>query len=121
MTEYANAPSSEVEAFAAGIETASGGTVTPGFGWGITSKLATQMQDYELAHRNGTGLDLDCYGADPQAVYLWAVSLECVQHAELLGDIVHVTVRPGSTVDLTGCPKPKKKKAAETVEDTPPE
>ena len=111
---YADGPSPEVAAFAAGIDSASGGTILPGLGWGITSKLGTQMLDYELSHRYGTGLDLDCVGADPDAVYVWACSIDCVEEAVLSGASVHVTLRPGATVDLTGCPKPKaKKKAAE--------
>jgi hypothetical protein len=34
---------------------------------------------------------------------------------------VHITLRDGATVDLSGCPKPKKKKAAEAVEELPAE
>jgi hypothetical protein len=112
-------PSPEVAAFAAGIETASGGTVVPGLGWGWTSKIGDQMADYELSHRDGTGLDLDCQTADPEAIYAWAVTLDCVEEAVLLDNQVHVTLRPGSTVDLSGCPKPKKKKAA--AEEAPVE
>ena len=115
MTIYADGPIPEVAAFAAGIETASAGTILPGFAWGITSKLGTQMLDYELSHRDGTGLDLDCYGVDPDAVYIWCCSIDCVDEAVLLGNTVHVTLRPGSTVDLSGCPKPKKKKTVEEV------
>ena len=105
-------PTQAVADFAAGIETASGGTILPGLGLGWTSKLATEMPEYELTHRNGTGLDLDLRGADPQAVYVWVCSLDSVTEAVLLGDSIHVTLRPGP-VDLTGCPKPKKKKATE--------
>lgn len=122
MTTYADGPSAEVATFAAGIEAASGGTILPGFAWGITSKLGTQMLDYELSHRYGTGLDLDCVGADPEAVFIWACSLDCVEEAVQVGGSVHVTLRPGATVDLTGCPKPKaKKKAADTAEEPAPE
>lgn len=105
-------PSAEVAAFAASIEAASGGAVTAGFAWGWTSKLADQTADYELSHRDGTGLDLDCIGVEAADVYAWAVQLDCVAEAVLLDQTVHVTLRPGATVDLAGCPKPKKKKAA---------
>jgi len=115
MTDYADGPSAEVQAFSEGISAASGGTISVGFGWGITSKLADQTADYELAHRYGTGLDLDCTNADAAAVYAWAVQLDCVDEAVLLDNQVHLTLKAGATVDLTGCPKPKKKKAdAET-------
>jgi hypothetical protein len=113
MTTYADGPSPEVAQFAAGIESASGGTILPGLGWGITSKLGTQMLDYELSHRYGTGLDLDCVGADTDAVFIWVTSLDCVEEVVQFGGSVHVTLRPGANVDLSGCPKPKKKKAAE--------
>lgn len=112
-------PSPEVAAFAAGIETASGGTVVPGLGWGWTSRIADEMPDYELSHRYGTGLDLDCINADPETIYAWAVTLDCVEEAVLLGNQVHVTLRPNASVDLSGCPKPKKKKAA--AEEAPAE
>lgn len=120
-TEYAEGSTFEVAQFAAGIETASGGTITAGFTFGITSKIADQTADYELSHRYGTGIDLDCRNADPDAVYAWAASLDSVVEAVLLEDQVHLTLRPGATVDLSGCPKPKKKKAAEPVEEPAPE
>ena len=116
MTEYAESSTFEVAQFAAGIETASGGTITAGFTFGITSKIADQTADYELSHRYGTGIDLDCRNADADAVYAWAASLDSVVEAVLLEDQVHLTLRPGATVDLSGCPKPKKKKATEAVE-----
>ena len=121
MTEYADGPNAAVNQFAAGIETASGGTITAGFTWGITSKIADQTFDYELAHRYGTALDLDCSNADPEAVYIWACSLDCAYEVVLIEDQVHITLRDGATVDLSGCPKPKKKKAAEAVEELPAE
>jgi len=121
MTDYAEAANAAVTQFAAEIGPASGGTITAGFTWGITSKIAEQTFDYELAHRYGTALDLDCRNADPEAVYVWACSLDCADEVVLIEDQVHITLRDGATVDLSGCPKPKKKKAAEAVEELPAE
>jgi len=107
------APIQAVLDLAAGIETASGGTILPGFALGWTSALAPEMPAHELTHRDGTGLDLDCPGADPAVVAAWARTLDVVVDAVELPTAVHVTLRPG-TVDLSGCPKPaKKKKSAE--------
>lgn len=110
-------PSPEVAAFAAGIEAASGGTVVPGLAWGWTSKIGDQMAAYELSHRDGTGLDLDCIGVNAETIYWWAVTLDCVSEAVQVDNQVHVTLRPGSTVDLSGCPKQKKKKAEAATEE----
>lgn len=122
MTDYAESPNAAVTQFAAGIDAASGGTITAGFTFGITSKIADQTADYELSHRYGTGIDLDCRNADPDAVYAWASALDSVFEAVLIEDQVHLTLRPDATVDLSGCPKPKaKKKAAEAVEEAPVE
>lgn len=104
-------PIASVLAFAAGIETASGGTILPGLALGWTSALAPEMPAHELTHRDGTGLDLDLNGADPAAVIAWAQTLDVVVDALELPNAVHLTLRPG-TVDLTGCPKPAKKKKA---------
>lgn len=103
----------EVAAVRAGIETASGGGVLPGMGYGWTSKLADQMQPHELSHRDGSGIDLDCVGVPADSVAAWAANLECVAEVVTIGDCVHVTLKAGSLVDLSGCPKPKKKKTAE--------
>lgn len=103
----------EVAAVRAGIESASGGAIIAGFGYGWTSKIQDQMQPHELSHRDGTGIDLDCVGVSADGVAIWASAQDWVAEAVQLGDSVHITVKAGSSVDLSGCPKPKKKKAAE--------
>lgn len=108
--------SPEVAAFADGIEAASGGLIRPGMDYGWTSQLESQCQPWELSHRLGTGLDLDCVGIEPATVFAWASSLSCVEVAVQLETAVHVTLVEGAQIDLAGCPKPKpKKKAADEV------
>jgi len=110
--QTAEGPSPEVAAFAAGIEAASGGTVLAGFTWGWTSRIANDMPDYELTHRDGTGIDLDCIEVEADVIATWASTLDVVHEVVVLEQTVHLTLGTG-TVDLSGCPKPKKKKATE--------
>lgn len=107
MTDNA---SPAVQAFADGIATASGGTIQAGMAYGWTSRLGTEALSYELSHRDGTGLDLDLLGADLDTVCAWLSTLDCVDEVVPLGESVHITLND-KTVDLAGCPKPKKKKA----------
>lgn len=112
----------ELLTFAAGIETASGGAILPGMGHAWTSALADQMTGYELTHRDGTGLDLDCVNVATNTVAAWARTLDCVSDVIELDGVVHVTIVPGANVDLTGAPKaPKKKKTEDAPAEAPAE
>lgn len=111
--EYADAPTPDADAFALGIETASAGAITPGLAYGISSHIPNENTPaHWLTHRYGTGVDLNITGTATYqtAVRDWLTNAPGITELIEEDGYVHVTI--GGPVNLTGCPKPAKKKAA---------
>lgn len=115
-TTYADGPTAAVDTLANGISAASGGAVTAGFGYGITSDIPNEnTPSYTLDHRYGTALDLHVNGS---ASYLekvadWFEASPAVVEVVVFADTsaIHVTLGDVSSVDLSGFPKTTRKKA----------
>lgn len=116
----ADGPDPAVTAIADNIGQASGGAVTVGLAYGVTSHIPNELTDpYTMTHRMGLGIDLDA--PDTNGAYIGKVAgffreagADVVEFREECR--VHVTVTPGKIIDLAGFPKPTKKKPV-TEED----
>ena len=119
MTEpapYADGPTAAVDTLANGISAASGGAVTAGFAYGITSDIPNDnTPTYILDHRYGTALDLHVNGSAAylEKVAAWLEESPAVIEVVVFADTsaIHVTLGDVSSVDLSGFPKTTRKKA----------
>lgn len=123
----ADGPDKAVSRLIEDIGPASGGAVVVGFGHGVTSEIPNDLTPaHRMTHRAGTGIDLDLTGLSATYFGHVVTYLQTLDLAELvpMEDTrqIHVTVRPGKILDLTGFPKPPtRKKSTETADDdTPP-
>lgn len=113
----ADGPDPAVTAIADNIGTASGGAITVGLAYGVTSHIPNELTDpYTMTHRMGLGIDLDA--PDTNAAYIGRVAgffrEAGAEVVEFLEDRrIHVTVKAGKIIDLAGFPKPTKKKTAD--------
>lgn len=111
----ADGPDPAVTAIADNIGTASGGAITVGLAYGVTSHVPNELTDpYTMTHRMGLGIDLDA--PDTTDAYFTKVigffqQADVTEVVDFLEDRrIHVTVKPGKIINLEGFPKPTKKK-----------
>jgi hypothetical protein len=115
MTDLANPAIADL---AERIETASGGTITPGLALGLRAVTPALGDEHPVvAHLDGNALDLHGTPEALTAALDWFSLQGDVVLAVLADDVLHVELE--RALDLSSFPKAKKKKTAATEEPAP--